>query len=44
MHAPAVGLALAELILDGKFSTIALERMSYQRVVDNAPYREQGIL
>ncbi len=44
MHAPAVGRALSELMLDGHFSTIGLDRMSYQRVLDNAPYAEQGIV
>lgn len=44
MHAPAVGLALSELILDGRFETIDLSRMSYQRLVDNEPYPEQGII
>jgi FAD-dependent oxidoreductase domain-containing protein 1 len=44
MHAPAVGRALAELIVRGRFETIDLSRMGYQRVLDNAPYREQGIL
>ncbi len=44
MHAPAVGLALSELILDGQYSTIDLSRMSYQRVLDNAPYKEEGII
>ena len=44
MHAPAVGLALSELILEGKYSTMDLERLSYQRVLDNNPYREKGII
>ena len=44
MHAPAVGLALSELILEGKYSTMDLERLSYQRVLDNNPYREEGII
>lgn len=44
MHAPAVGLALSELILDGQFSTMNLERMSYQRVINNVPYKEKGII
>lgn len=44
MHAPAVGRALAELIVNGRFETIDLSRMGYQRVLDNAPYREKGIL
>jgi FAD-dependent oxidoreductase domain-containing protein 1 len=44
MHAPAVGLALSELILDGHYSTMDLSRMSYQRVLDDTPYREKGII
>jgi len=44
MHAPAVGMALAELILDGEFSTLDLGRMSCQRLVDGEPYAEQGII
>jgi len=44
MHAPAVGRALAELIVKGRFETIDLARMGYQRVVDNAPYPETGII
>ncbi len=44
MHAPAVGMALSELILDGRYSTIDLSRMAYQRVVDEVPYREKGII
>lgn len=43
MHAPAVGLAMSELILDGRYSTMDLSRMSYQRVLDDEPYQEQGI-
>lgn len=41
-HAPAVGRALAELILDGGFQSIDLTRLTAQRVVDNAPYPERG--
>ena len=44
MHAPAVGRAIKELILDGGFQTLDLSRMGYQRVIDNAPYREDGIV
>jgi glycine/D-amino acid oxidase-like deaminating enzyme len=44
MHAPAVGRALAELITKGRFETIDLARMGYQRVLDNTPYRETGII
>jgi FAD-dependent oxidoreductase domain-containing protein 1 len=44
MHAPAVGRALAELIVSGRYETIDLTRMGYQRVLDSAPYAETGIL
>ncbi|MEM7127037.1 MAG: FAD-binding oxidoreductase [Chloroflexota bacterium] len=44
MHAPAVGLALTELILDGHYSTMDLERMSYRRIIENKPYSEEGII
>ena len=44
MHAPAVGRALAELIVKGGYETIDLTRMGYQRVLDNAPYAETGII
>lgn len=44
MHAPATGRALAELILDGGFQTLDLSRLTYQRVIDNRPYAERGIL
>jgi hypothetical protein len=44
MHAPAVGLALSELIIDGSYATIDLERMSYHRILEGLPYREKGIL
>ena len=42
-HAPAGGRALAELILKGRFETIDLSRLSYQRVLDNKPYPERGL-
>jgi glycine/D-amino acid oxidase-like deaminating enzyme len=44
MHAPAVGRAIAELVVKGRFETIDLSRMGYHRVLANAPYRETGIL
>jgi FAD-dependent oxidoreductase domain-containing protein 1 len=44
MHAPAVGRALAELITKGRYETLDLTRMGYQRVLDQAPYAETGIL
>lgn len=44
MHAPAVGRALAELIAGGRYETLDLSRMGYQRVLDQAPYAETGII
>lgn len=44
MHAPAVGRALSELIVNGRYETIDLTRMGYRRVLDNAPYAETGII
>ena len=44
MHAPAVGRALSELVMHGRFETIDLARMGYRRVLDGAPYRETGIV
>jgi FAD-dependent oxidoreductase domain-containing protein 1 len=44
MHAPAVGRALSELIVKGRYETIDLSRMGYGRVLDNAPYPERGIV
>ena len=42
-QSPAVGRAMAELLLDGRFMTIDLSRMTYQRVIDNNPLYETGI-
>ena len=44
MHAPATGLALAELILKGKYGTLDLTAFGYQRVEANRPYCEKGIV
>lgn len=44
MHAPAVGRALSELIVKGRFETIDLSRMGYGRVLAGKPYRECGIV
>jgi FAD-dependent oxidoreductase domain-containing protein 1 len=43
-QAPAVGLALAELVLDGRFATIDLSRLRYRRIMDDTPLREDGII
>ncbi len=44
MHAPAVGRAVAELVVRGRYETLDLSRMSYQRVLDARPYGETGII
>ena len=41
-HAPAVGRALKELVLDGGFRSIDLARLGYRRVVENAPLPDDG--
>ena len=33
MQGPAVGRAISELILDGKYSSIDLARLGYQRIL-----------
>jgi glycine/D-amino acid oxidase-like deaminating enzyme len=43
MHAPAVGRALAELVVHGAFQTIDLSRMGLARVLAGDPYRELTI-
>lgn len=44
MHAPGTGLAVAELILDGRYRTIDPGRLGYRRIVESEPYREDGIV
>lgn len=44
MHSPGCGLAMAELILKGRFETIDLTRLGWQRLKDGAPLRERGII
>ena len=39
---PAVGRALTEIVLKGRYETIDLTRLSYQRVIDDAPLFETG--
>ncbi|MBW6397968.1 FAD-binding oxidoreductase [Roseomonas sp. HJA6] len=41
-HAPAVGRAVKELILDGGFRSIDLSRFSYRRIVDGTPIPDDG--
>uniref|UniRef100_A0A8C5S6B6 FAD-dependent oxidoreductase domain-containing protein 1 n=1 Tax=Laticauda laticaudata TaxID=8630 RepID=A0A8C5S6B6_LATLA len=43
-HAPAVGQAVAELILDLKFKSINLERFSFDRLIKNEKLLERNIV
>ena len=42
-HAPAAGRAMAELILDGRFQTIDLDRFHARRVAEGRPEPERGV-
>jgi FAD-dependent oxidoreductase domain-containing protein 1 len=44
MHAPGCGRAMAELILGGRYQTIDLTRLGWQRVLEGTPLRETGII
>lgn len=44
MHAPGCGRAMAELLLTGSYQTIDLTRFGWQRVPDDEPLRETGII
>ena len=44
MHAPGAGRAMAELLIAGSYQTIDLAPFGYGRVLDDAPYRERGIV
>ncbi len=44
MHAPASGLALAELILEGGYRSLDISAFGYGRIAAGRPYREQGIV
>jgi glycine/D-amino acid oxidase-like deaminating enzyme len=44
MHAPAAGRGIAELIVHGRYQTIDLTRLGYERIQNGEPYPELGIL
>ncbi|KAK5608629.1 hypothetical protein CRENBAI_022868 [Crenichthys baileyi] len=43
-HSPAVGRAVAELILDGEFKTLDLSGFSFRRILTQEPMLEQNIV
>ncbi|MEQ2267291.1 FAD-dependent oxidoreductase domain-containing protein 1 [Xenotaenia resolanae] len=43
-HSPAVGRAVAELILDGEFKTLDLRGFSFRRILTQEPMLEQNIV
>ena len=43
-QAPAIGRAVAELILDGDFKTIDLTRFGFDRFIVDKPMYETGVL
>lgn len=43
-HAPAAGRGLAELLLDGRFSSLDLSAFSPQRLLTGRPFVEQAII
>ena len=43
-QSPAVGNALSELLIDGKYSDIDLRRFGYERLIDNKPVREINVI
>ncbi len=44
MHAPGCGQALAELIVNGRYESIDLSRLGWNRLLENKPLRERGII
>jgi glycine/D-amino acid oxidase-like deaminating enzyme len=44
MHAPACGKAVAELVLDGRYTTIDLSRLGWKRIAEGKPCPEEGII
>lgn len=43
-HSPAIGRAVAELILDGGFKTLDLSSLSFERILTDAPMMERNIV
>ena len=43
-HAPAVGRAIAELVVDGRFTTLDLSVFGYERLLDGRPVVERNVI
>ncbi|NXR38092.1 FXRD1 protein, partial [Zosterops hypoxanthus] len=43
-HAPAAGRAVAELLVKGRYETLDLRRLGWDRLVDGEPLKEQGVV
>ena len=43
-HSPAAGRAVAELLMEGRFVSLDLRRFGFDRVLDNRPVFEMGIV
>ncbi|MCC7427849.1 MAG: FAD-binding oxidoreductase [Alphaproteobacteria bacterium] len=44
MQAPAAGRAIAELLVDGRFTTLDLANLGWRRCAEGRPYAERGIV
>uniref|UniRef100_A0A803VHH3 FAD-dependent oxidoreductase domain-containing protein 1 n=1 Tax=Ficedula albicollis TaxID=59894 RepID=A0A803VHH3_FICAL len=43
-HAPAAGRAVAELVVKGRYETLDLRRLGWDRLVDGEPLQEHGVV
>jgi len=43
-HSPGAGRAIAELIIHGRFQTLDLSCLGYERIADNRPLREDEVI
>lgn len=43
-HSPAAGRAVAELVIKGRYETLDLRRLGWDRLVDGEPLEEDGVV